>query len=118
MTNIIRHKELVEFYTPEKCFITEVLNSPVFPTSIALARVEPGITTEWHTLIDTDEVYYILEGKGAMEINNQVAGEMGPKDAILIPANKSQRITNTGNTDLVILCVCTPRFQIESYKPG
>ena len=116
MNKLIRHNELVEFYTPEKCFITEVLNNPSFPTSIAIARVEPGITTEWHTLVDTDEVYYVLEGKGRMEIDNNVAGDMEAKDAVHIPANKSQRITNTGSTDLIFLCICTPRFQVENYK--
>ena len=38
-----------EFYTDEKCFITELSNSADDPdASIAQARVEAGITTHWH----------------------------------------------------------------------
>ena len=36
-----------------------------FPNvSLAQARVEPGVTTEWRVL-SVDEIYYVLEGSGA-----------------------------------------------------
>ena len=54
-----------EYYTDEKCYITEVSNSPATPDlSIARARVEPGVTTCWHRLKDTTERYVILSGTG------------------------------------------------------
>src|SRR5437868_7242435 len=38
----------VEVYTPERCYITELANTPADPAaSIALARVVAGITTRW-----------------------------------------------------------------------
>ena len=44
----------VEVYTPERCYITELANTPDDPAaSVALARVVPGVTTRWHRLIDT-----------------------------------------------------------------
>jgi mannose-6-phosphate isomerase-like protein (cupin superfamily) len=36
-------------------------------------------------------------------------------DVIVIPAEASQKITNTGQTDLVFYCVCTPRFTEACY---
>ena len=43
-----------EFYTSEKCYITELSNTPDDPdVSIARARVEPGVTTRWHRLKGT-----------------------------------------------------------------
>ena len=36
-------------------------------------------------------------------------------DVIVIPAGASQKITNTGKTDLVFYCVCTPRFTEACY---
>jgi hypothetical protein len=40
-----------EFYITEKCYITELSNTPDGPdVSIARARVEPGETTRWHCL--------------------------------------------------------------------
>jgi len=36
--------------------------------------------------------------------------------SVIIPADVTQRITNTGKTDLVFLSICTPRFEKECYK--
>ena len=58
-----------ELYTRERCHIVEILNhNNCENLSIARARVEPGVTTEWHRL-DVDEAYYILAGQGRMELN-------------------------------------------------
>ena len=32
------------------------------------------------------------------------------------PAGTAQRITNTGESDLIFLCVCMPRFTPDSYE--
>ncbi|NND32152.1 MAG: cupin domain-containing protein, partial [Saprospiraceae bacterium] len=73
---IVRSKNAPEIYTREKCFITELLNSAeVGSLSLARARVESGVTTELHRL-NVDEVYYILEGEGSMQIDNQPAKDV------------------------------------------
>jgi mannose-6-phosphate isomerase-like protein (cupin superfamily) len=36
-------------------------------------------------------------------------------DVVTIPAGVSQRIHNVGDTDLIFLCVCTPRFDAGGY---
>jgi len=58
----IKKQELAnEFYTAEKCFITELSNtSDDSEVSIARARLTPGVTTNWHRLKDTAERYCIL----------------------------------------------------------
>jgi len=114
---IIIANSLKEFYLHERCFITEILNSEKHPdVSISKARVEPGITTELHRLKDTDEKYYILSGEGEMQINGKISGNVKSGDLVLIPKNVSQCITNTGTVDLIILCVCTPRFEMQNYE--
>ena len=35
---------------------------------------------------------------------------------VRIPAGVRQRIRNTGPTDLVFLCICTPRFEQSAYR--
>ena len=40
-----------EFYTEERCYITELHNN--VDSSIARARVKPGVTTELHSLRET-----------------------------------------------------------------
>lgn len=104
-----------EFYTGERCFITEILNTEnIKNISIARARVEPGITTQLHTL-DIDEVYYILQGTGEMKVGNSPKKNVKEGDAIFIKSNIAQQITNTSDSDLIFLCICNPKFSPEVY---
>jgi mannose-6-phosphate isomerase-like protein (cupin superfamily) len=112
----IRLTETTEFYTDEKCYIRELINQPNDPDlSIAVARVEPGVTTVRHKLHGTAERYYILSGTGLMEVDNLRPREVNPGDLVLIPQESTQRITNTGDSDLIFLCICTPGFRGENY---
>lgn len=91
--------------------------------SIARARVEPGVTTRWHHLIDTTERYVIVEGRALVEIGTALPETIGPGDVVLIAPMIRQRITNAGTKDLVFLALCTPRFEHRNYvehdeRPG
>jgi mannose-6-phosphate isomerase-like protein (cupin superfamily) len=106
-----------EFYTPERCYITELSNTPEDPdVSMARARVEPGVTTRWHRLRETAERYYIVEGRGRVEVGNIPPKEVNAGDVVLIPPMCRQRITNIGSNDLVFLAICTPRFSNDVYE--
>lgn len=117
MTNpITRAGTDEEFWTSERCFIRELINSESIPDfSLADSRVEPGITTELHSL-SVREWYYITQGSGLMEVGGGPQIEVGPGDTVEIPAGVSQRITNTGNDDLKLQCVCLPRFTPDCYQ--
>ncbi len=105
-----------EFYTEEKCYITELSNSSDDANiSIARARVASGITTCWHCLIATVEYYYILSGVGIMELGDLPAQSVNVGDIVRIPPMCKQRITNTGAEDLVFLAICSPRFTSDIY---
>ena len=106
-----------ESYTPERCHILELSNTPDDPDcSIARARVEPGVTTRWHRLSGVIERYVILEGRGRVEAGSLAPQEVAPGDVVLIPPGCRQRIANTGKTNLVFLALCTPRFRPEHYQ--
>lgn len=107
--------DVQEFYTDERCFITELLNNDAYPDhSLARARVEPDITTEWHR-VEVEELYIIEQGEGRAEIGDDVFDvKMG--DTVVIPPRVRQRITNTGTEDLIFLCLCTTRFTPEGYE--
>lgn len=106
-----------EFYTSEKCYITELSNSPDDPeVSIARARVEPGATTRWHRLKGITERYFIISGKGLVEVGNLPPQEVTAGDVVLIPPMCRQRITNIGNEDFIFLALCTPRFTQDFYE--
>jgi len=103
-----------EFYTEERCYITELHNSG--NSSIARARVKPGATTGLHSLRETFEQYVILEGEGEVEVGDNPVTKVGPLDVVNIAADTPQRITNTGERDLIFLCLCTPGFKQEAYE--
>jgi mannose-6-phosphate isomerase-like protein (cupin superfamily) len=105
-----------EFYLDEGCYIVELHNTDTDAgCSIARARVEPGMTTKLHCLRDIVERYVIVSGRGAVEVDGQAPAAVAAMDVVTIPANRSQRIRNTGDSDLVFLCICTPRFAVEKY---
>lgn len=106
-----------EFYIDEKCFITELSNTPDDPDlSIAQARVGPGVTTRWHRLKGTIERYCIISGSGRVEIGDLTPQSVNAGDVVLIPPMCRQRITNIGTNDLIFLAICTPRFRNEAYQ--
>jgi len=106
-----------EYLVREKCFITELHNTPDDPDlSVARARVLPGATTNWHTLTGITEHYLILEGSGMVETGDLPPLVVHAGDVVNIPPNVRQRITNNGPSDLIFLAICTPRFTPESYN--
>lgn len=106
-----------EYYFREGCHIIEISNSESDEAvSIARARVEPGVVTRWHSVLDTFERYVIINGKGEVEVGENAAIEVNSGDVVLIPPGIRQRIRNTGTSDLEFLAICSPRFRIENYR--
>lgn len=113
----VTDKAKPERWTSERCWISELVNDAAWPEfSIARCRVEPGETTELHAL-SVHEVYVLEQGQGLMRIDDAPPFPVGPGDAVTIPQHAAQCIRNTGDEDLVFLCICTPRFSQECYTP-
>jgi len=123
---ILRGQAMQEYWYEEGCFITEWLNSPDDPAlSIARARVMPGVTTRLHRLVGVSERYVILQGQGRVELvgpdgeltsADHYVSDVEPGDVVVIPPLVSQRVSNIGDTDLVFLALCTPRFTRAAYQ--
>lgn len=92
-----------EFWTEERCYITELHNCDASPeSSLAVARVEPGVMTQLHSLTGVIERYIVRRGEGILEIDGaQQKLQVG--DQAVIPAGAAQRIENTGSVDLGVL---------------
>jgi mannose-6-phosphate isomerase-like protein (cupin superfamily) len=104
-----------EFWTAERCHITELVNSDKSPAvSLAIARIEPGVRTQLHSLSGVEEIYFVRSGRGVIEIDG-VEQELTAGDQAIVPASAAQRITNTGTDDLSCYCLCRPRFRPECY---
>ena len=114
---VVQPDESREFSTAERCSILEVWNDARDSgASIARARVAPGITTQPHRLRGVVERYLIVEGSGFVRVGDSIAREVAPGDVVVIPAEVTQQITNTGDSDLVFYCICSPRFTPECYE--
>ena len=107
--------ETIEYFTEERCYITEICNSPISPDgSLAIARVPAGVTTQLHYLNGINETYIIIEGEGEVEVDESFY-LVSTGDQVAIPAGVSQRITSLGQNDLRFYCLCVPRFLPDAY---
>jgi mannose-6-phosphate isomerase-like protein (cupin superfamily) len=82
--------------------------------SLAQATLPAGEASYVHRL-KSDEVYFILSGRGLMHVNDETA-EVGSGDAVDIPAGSHQWIENTGKDDLVFLCLVDPAWTVEDEE--
>ena len=103
------------FITKDKSEIREIMapaNSSIEKISLAEATVYPGQSTVRHIHTTFEEIYYILKGKGIMQVGDEES-EVGPGDAIGHLAGVPHKITNIGDEPLVFFCICTPHYTHE-----
>lgn len=103
------------FTTKDGSEIRELLaprNSCIARQSLAEARLPPGAATTPHFHPRTEEIYYILVGRGEMRIGAETR-MVGPGDAIAIPPGQEHEIRNVGRETLTFLCCCAPAYEHE-----
>jgi mannose-6-phosphate isomerase-like protein (cupin superfamily) len=113
--DVVSRNSVKEFVTKDGSLVREILapaNSSLERQSLAEATLGPGQSTERHHHVKTEEIYYILEGEGTMEVGED-SGEVKRGDAIAIPPGSSHQLTNTGAADMVLLCCCSPAYTHE-----
>ena len=101
------------FTTADGSTIRSILdrtNAPVQQQSLAEATLGAGQSTQRHHHKQTEEVYFILEGRGEMEVDGE-RRKVGPGDAILLPPGASHIIR--ARTPLRFLCSCAPLYSHE-----
>ncbi len=82
--------------------------------SLSHSSLEAGKKSKLHK-IKSSEIFYILEGEGNLQIDNEVF-KISKDEAIYIPPHSQQRIENTGKNDLKFLCMVDPAWKIEDEK--
>ncbi|MEW6581937.1 MAG: cupin domain-containing protein [Actinomycetota bacterium] len=104
--------EAVPFTTADGSTIRSLLdrsNAPVANHSLAEATLEPGQATVRHHHKVSEEIYYLVEGTGVMELDGEKR-RVTTGDAILIPPGSRHQITNDGPGPLRLLCTCAPAY--------
>jgi mannose-6-phosphate isomerase-like protein (cupin superfamily) len=106
-------EQVPAFITKDGSEIRELLayrNSCIQRQSLAEARVPVGGSTTPHYHPQTEEIYFILEGQGRMQVDDQ-SQDVNPGDAIAIPPGARHQITNIGSVPLRLLCCCAPAYE-------
>ena len=109
------YSETEPFTTKDGSTIRELLGLPtsklIRNQSLAEATLEPGQATERHYHRQAEEIYYLVEGGGTMEVDN-VVREVGPGDAVLIPPGAWHTL-RAGPDGAKLLCCCAPPYRHE-----
>lgn len=90
--------------------ILDSTNAAVQNQSLAEATLPADGATDRHWHRDSEELYFILEGRGRMEIDGETQ-DVGVGDAILIPPGTWHQIT--AHEPLRFLCCCAPPYRHE-----
>ncbi len=101
---------------PDICGVAlELINRDTsYPKNVSIATllIEPGKSSTEHYHKRTEEIYYIIDGSGVVEISGKsYTVETG--HAVLIPIGEKHRIENTGTNVLKFLSVDAPIFDPE-----
>ncbi len=111
--DIVNRDKAEPFTTKDGSEIRELLayrNSCIRNQSLAEATIAVGTSTQEHYHIKSEEIYYILSGKGRMKIENEFR-EVGPLDTVAIPPGQRHKLWNTGTVPLVLICACAPAYE-------
>ena len=109
------YSEAVPFVTTDGSTIRSLLDLSVAPVanhSLAEATLPAAGQTERHHHKVSEEMYYLLEGQGRMEIDG-VERDVAVGDAVLIPVGTWHQITNTGSGDMRLIVTCAPPWTAE-----
>jgi mannose-6-phosphate isomerase-like protein (cupin superfamily) len=85
--------------------------------SLAEEVLPVGAAVGRHHHLLTEEVYYILSGRGRMTVGAQVR-EVETGDAVFIPRGQTHTLENTGTEPMTILLVCGPAYSYADHLAG
>lgn len=104
--------QLSPYITLDQSEILEIMHPTTHGNSqqsLAQARVKPGQSTQLHKHKVSEELYFITQGMGELQLDEQlIPVETG--DCICIKPSMAHCIKNTGSQDLIFLCCCAPAY--------
>lgn len=111
---ILRHLDAQPpFTTKDGSTIRSILdrtNAPVQLQSLAEAALPASASTQRHFHRVSEEFYFVLEGRGELEIDGETR-TIGPGDAALIPPGAWHQLTAL--SPVRMLCCCAPPYAHE-----
>lgn len=114
-------EETEPFFAGDNTFLRELLHPAKdaagagLPFSLAYAELAPGTASLRHRLVQSAEVYFIIDGSGTIEVNGQ-SRTLASGDTALVLPNASQSLRNEGAEVLKFLCVVAPAWRLEDEE--
>jgi len=112
------YNEIEPFTTRDGSLIRELMHPDSNGNknqSLAEAIVAIASETILHRHLQSEELYYITQGKGLMTLDSEQF-EVGIGDTICINPGSEHKIRNTGNDELKILCCCAPAYSHDDTE--
>lgn len=82
--------------------------------SLAEEVLPAGASVGRHHHLETEEIYYILQGAGRMTVGAETR-EVEAGDAVFIPRGHAHTLENTGREPMTILLVCGPAHSFADH---
>lgn len=117
---IINRQRAAVINTPHGSEIRPLIDrttSDITRCSLAEEVLPAGRSVGRHHHLETEEVYYILQGEGRMTVGDEIR-EVASGDAIFIPLGAAHTLENTGSTPMTLLLVCGPAYSYEDHHAG
>ena len=109
---LVTREQIAPYVTADGSTIRELLNgnnAPLVNQSLAEATLLHGQKTARHFHPQSEEIYFVLGGSGAIHIVEQTR-PVKTGDAIAISAGAPHCIENDGADELRFLCCCAPAY--------
>jgi mannose-6-phosphate isomerase-like protein (cupin superfamily) len=114
---VVNRQSAAVINTPHNSEIRPLIDrttSSIERCSLAEEVLPVGSKVGRHHHVETEEVYYILQGNGRMTVGDEVR-EVEAGDAIFIPRMHTHTLENTGQTPMTLLLVCGPAYSYEDH---
>ena len=104
-----------EFLAGDHTVLRELLHPAKQPLalgySVAHGTLAPGGRSKWHRLTSS-EVYYIIAGRGRLNIDDSVVS-VSPGSVVYVPPGAKQSLENSGAAVIEFLCLVDPAWRPE-----
>ena len=117
---VIKRENAAVIKTPHGSEIRPLIDrttSEVERCSLAEEVLPVGARVGRHHHLETEEVYYVLKGRGSMTVGAETR-EVSAGDAVFIPRGHAHTLDNTGDEPMTILLVCGPAHSFDDHHAG
>ncbi|HEV7905183.1 MAG TPA: cupin domain-containing protein [Pyrinomonadaceae bacterium] len=114
---IVNREQAAVIETPHGSEIRPLIDrttSEIELCSLAEEVLPAGASVGRHHHLETEEVYYLLAGRGRMTVGAETR-EVAAGDAVFIPRGATHSLENTGDEAIRLLLVCGPAYSREDH---